>query len=365
MKNILAENLLRFGAKGINENMLTQYLLEQSYKNDPMFAVMYEKLGDRSKRYWDGKDKGAAGQIMTDEDRDKLLNTFTQKIVEKQQKTGNNQSKVLKSVETVVIGSKKGEATSVIQAMPSQPITHVFTAVYPNNQQANPELQNFFLSDNVVEVSPENEAKFKTLILDLVSSIPKNETITKIQVYAGSSTSKVPTTYGMAPGTKYKTIEEGQQNNIALANARYDVIVNKLSELVKQLVPQFTGEILVAPKSPEDVKPNNGPEYTQTEREYYFKGTTDGKVLPDKRAQYDKTYGPYKGSFGGVTIYTEDRVGGTTPPEPETQVTQDWSISLRLKSQPKENPKLPKIFKGNKGGGIIYNGKAKIGCACW
>ena len=375
MKNTLAENMLRFAPKNLNAIDIKRLLqlVEQevaaatggAYKTDPMYKELYSKLGDQAKLYWDGKKKGVTGQVMTDEDRDKLLASFKQKIAEAIPSRGKDQNKVLKKLQTVAIGSKPGETTQIIKAAPAAPTLDVYTSVYPNNQQQNPKLQNFFLTDNVVEVSPENETGFKTMIADLVSSIPTNQTITKIEVYAGSSTSKVPTTYGMAPGTKYKTIQEGQQNNIALANKRYDVIVAKLSELVKQQVPQFNGQIIIAPKTAELVKPNNGTAYTEKERSFYFSGSTDGKVVPDRKSEYDTKYGPYKGSYGGVTIYTESQPSEILPPAPETQVTQNWRLTLSFKSKPNFDIGLPIPGRPNGGGGSIYKGKARTTCPLW
>jgi hypothetical protein len=375
MKNTLAENMLRFAPKNLNAIDIKRLLqlVEQevaaatggAYKTDPMFKELYSKLGNQAKLYWDGKKKSKTGQVMTDVDRDKLLAAFKQKIAEAIPRRGKDQNKVLKKLEYVAIGTKPGETTQIIQATPPAPTLAVYTSVYPNNQKQNPELQNFFLTDNVVEVSPENEVGFKTMIADLVSNIPTDETITKIEVYAGSSTSQVPTTYGMAPGTKYKTIQEGQQNNVALANKRYDVIVSKLAELVKQQVPQFKGQIIIAPKTAETVKPNNGPAYTEKERSFYFGGSTDGKVVPEKKSQYDTTYGPFKGSYGGVTIYTESQSIPTPTPVKETQVTTDWYLTTKFKSKPDFSIGLPIPGRAKGGGGTIYKGKARTTCPLW
>lgn len=370
LEKLLAENMLRFGTKNVLAKHVKPYLMEQTntYATDPLYKDMYALLGDQSKLAWDGKKPGKNGQPMTDADRDALLASFKEKIAKKQQVTGKDQKKVLRSIESISITSKPGEAKAIALAEPTK-IEHVFTAVYPNNQVANPELQNFFLTDNVVEVSDIASGKFKTMITDLIANVPENETITKILVYAGSSTSQVPTTYGMPAGTKYKTIEEGQKNNIALANARYDVIVSKLSELVKQLVPQFNGQIVIEPKSAENVKPNNGPEWSDTDRATYplakrRKTLDNGSPNPqyDQKVvdAYEAKYGPYKGSYGGVTIYTEGKDAQSIPPEDESQVTQNWILSLTPKRIQLDISK-PKKFIGS-GGVTIYNGTPRLDC---
>jgi hypothetical protein len=361
LEKLLAENMLRFGTKNVLAKHVKPYLMEQTatYTADPLYKELYALLGDQSKLAWDGKKPGKNGQPITDEDRAALLTSFKEKIAKKQQVTGKDQSKVLKSIESVTITSKPGEAKAIAQKEPTR-VEHVFTAVYPDNQTANPELQNFFLNDNIVEVSETATEEFKKLITDLISSVPKDQTITRILVYAGSSTSQVPTTYGMPAGTRYKTIEEGQKNNVTLANARYDVVVNKLSELVKQLVPQFTGQIEIEPKSTSNVKPNNGPAYTTKEQQYFF---STGKLNPALKDKYEKLYGPFKGSYGGVTVYTEGSMSIVTTPEDETQVTQNWMLSITPKRITADTSK-PKKFAGGKGI-TIYNGVPKLDCPVW
>ena len=115
MKNTLAENMLRFAPKNLNAIDIKRLLqlVEQevaaatggAYKTDPMYKELYSKLGDQAKLYWDGKKKGVTGQVMTDEDRDKLLASFKQKIAEAIPSRGKDQNKVLKN--PWLVGSKK------------------------------------------------------------------------------------------------------------------------------------------------------------------------------------------------------------------------------------------------------------------
>lgn len=359
LERLLAQNMLRFGTKNLSA-ALKQKLTEQvtNPKSSPLYNIMYDKLGDKSRRYWDGVTPGSDGNKMTDSDKLALLNTFSEKVTNKERLTKKNQNQVLRLLNAVAIGSKPGEATQIQLAAPVAPKISEYTAVYPDNQNLNPELQNFFLTDNIVEVSPANINKFKLMIADLISVIPENENITGITVYAGSSTSQVPTTYGKGA---YKTIAEGQQNNIALANARYDAIVTKLSELVKEQLPSFNGQIIIEPKSADTVKPNNskGPVYTEKERAYYF---STGKLDPKLKTEYEAAYGPFKGSYGGVTLYTTGQNIKTTPPEKEVQVTATWNLRLDWKVT---NTDRPTSSTGKKGGGIVYTGKNKTTCPFW
>ena len=366
LEKLLAENMLRFGVKGITETMLKKYLTEQStYTSDPLYRDFLKLLTGLSKRYWDGTKKGAAGKVMTEDERVKLFNEFKTKIEARQQKTSDRVNKVIRSTELVSIKSTMGETTKTyITGSKGNP--RVYTSVYPPIGEPNPKLQNFFLSDDVVTVSPENEAGFKLMIKDLITTIPSIETITNITVYAGSSTSQVPTRYSMPKDQKYKTIEEGQRNNIPLANARYDVIVAKLAILVKEQIPQFTGQITIAPKTADLVKPNNGPVYTNKERAYFFSGSKDGKVLPDKVAEYNQTYGPFKGSYGGVTIYTVGKDDTSTPPAEFEQVTQNWSIAVKFDQNiPSTHPSKKSRSRGKAGGGIVWSGEIRQVCPVW
>ena len=80
-----------------------QYLFEQTDPTkDPIFAIFYSKLGDKSKRTWDGTEKGVPK--MTDDDKNKILNTVKEKI-NKQVTAKTNQGKKItfdKELEEVV-----------------------------------------------------------------------------------------------------------------------------------------------------------------------------------------------------------------------------------------------------------------------
>lgn len=375
MKINLAENLLRFAPKNLDAKTVEklQQLAEQeavsptttggTYKTDPLYNSFYEKLGDRAKRYWDGTQKGAAGEIMTDADRDKLFATFKQKIAEKERITGNDANKVLKSVEAVVIGSTQGETAKAITspATPKKIEPVVLSAAYPDPSVSSPQLQNFFLGDDTIEVSPEAKNGFVDMIESIKAQIPAGSTITEVLVWAKSSTSKVPSTY------------KGQ-GNVVLVQDRYTAATTALAEVAKQQLPEFSGNVTIVPAKPEYIRPNLGPEWTEDDRIKRFPLNKRKKTLkngqpnpefdPKVLAAYEAKYGAYKGSAGYIQIKVSstETETKTTPPEPEVKVTQNWYLRLNTKSSPDWNLKLPKFWKSKGGGGIIWNGGAPTKC---
>jgi len=313
--------------------------------------TIVDKLGDKSLRLWNSLD---------DNTKNNLINVASQKVndhVEILNKKGKNTTydEEVKRIKKVTVGTKPGEIdTSPTGEGGTYDIP--YTATYPENTKQNPELQNFYLTDNDIIVTDERKDKFNTMVSELKSLIPSSETIKEIHIKAGSSTSQVPTTYKKG---KYKTIEEGQENNISLANDRCLEIENVLNEIVKNHFPDDTSKITIDSR---DIKPNNGPSYTKKDRNYFF-GEFQ-KLDPAKKDEYDKKYGSFKGSYGSVMVVTEGIIHEEFPPEEQTVKFDEYYITLQWKS-PKSGGK-DKKYRSKSGGGISVGGLDFIPeCPVW
>ena len=367
MKNILAENMLRFGTKNLNPDILRK-LNEQAQSfdptTDPNFETFYEKLTPKSKKYWDAQLVGPDKQPISAEDKASLYQIFLQRAQKKAKIAKKDVTKIIKrKLTSVVIGVTAAEVKKEPVAAPpvpepSKPV--VLTGTWPNVKDP-AKLSNFYLKDDATAVLPENINQFKLLIQDLLEQVPPEYTIENVLVYAGASTSQVPTTF---QGGEYgDDIKKGQVNNKYLATARCNEITKTLSDLIKTEIPNFTGQVAV---DPPQLAANSGPQYTQKERTYFF-GT--GKLDPTKQDEYDKTYGPYKGSYGGVTIVA--KMSDNEPPspnesEPDEIVTtkSNWTIRLTWKPGFHWDFKIPKIYIGPRGHNIVKDFRS-LKCASW
>ncbi len=333
MKNILAENMLRFGVKNLNESKFKRrFLKEQEVTADPTQVKVLSLFSTKSMQIW--------GTIKPEEKTALLAKAKLQ--IEKHAKIkGYDYDKSLNNVSNTSV-SGKSEITTQPAPPPIVKAPTTYTAYYPDITTPNPELNNFYLTDNETRVSPENAKKFATLITELKAQIPANETIQKIELLGGSATSKVPTTIG-------NTVPV-EQGNIELANRRCAAIVETLENLVKTTFPDYKGEIIkkFVPK------PNIGAAYTKTEQTYFF--SEFKKLDPAKKAEYDKLYGPYKGSYGSILIETvANEPGRTQTFKPEETIVNNYKITVGFKDM--GIPSKPKTRRGsNTGGGISFGG---------
>jgi len=369
MKYTLAENMLRFGPKNLSESdkvklyqIVEQTTLSADVKDHTYFEAVVKLLGDRSKRFWLGTDAGPGKIAMTDADRIAVLN-HVQKYVERSMKIHGitDINKGLKILTGVVI-DPIGVTTPTIPAeSPPVPVYTPYSGTYPAVGQANPNLQNFYLDDNDIAVSAEKKSIFDALVKSLLASIPQNEKIVEVRISAGSATSKVPTTYPDKLGT-YKTIPEGQKNNIALATDRINTIIASLDEVVKSNIPTMANNIKINTLQAE---PNIGPDYTEKERAFFF-GT--GKLDPAKKSQYDSTYGPSKGSYGSVTIITLAEKVIPSFTEPNTLVSQKWQARVTINpGQKYKAPRKKSRLNKTPGGGQTFVGGSfnTLSCPFW
>jgi hypothetical protein len=346
-EKLLAENMIRFGAKNLSKDQIYKLTEQINASPDVTTHVLYKlvttKLGDQSKLYWEGKPQ-KGGVAMTDIDRLAVLNHVQEWLSRYIKIKSTTPERAAKQITAVAITP----AGTTVTNNPAPPvpttIPQSYSGTYPAVDQPNPELQNFYLIDNEINVSTQNKAKFDALVKTLLANIPKNEKIVEVKISAGSSTSKVPTTY---KGGDYKgNITIGQKNNEFLAADRCVKIEEALTAVVKTNIPDVTN-IKIEQRQ---IAANRGTEYTEKERSYYF---SSGVLDPTKKNAYDKAYGPYKGSYGSVTIITESVQ--IIPPEvgPSVKISSNWQTRIDSKHK---NVTPPRRGKSSPGGGQTFVG---------
>ena len=314
---------------------LKSLLSEQS--PNPVEQKIVSLFSLKSTQRWSG---------MTNNEKQLAIQVVTDKIKKYAKIKGYDLNKALKKVSNASV-RKKTESIPA-QEMP-KPEPNVYTAYYPDINKLNPELNNFYLQDNAIDVSNENIASFNQLISELKSQISADEKITRIEVLGGASTSQVPTTLG---GTV-----EREKGNVVLARKRCEAITETLDSLISTNFPDYNGEIVKTFHA----TPNRGPEYTSDDRKYFFGEFK--KLDPAKKAEYEKKYGPYKGSYGSILIETEISIpsGGEFPPSE----FKNYKISIGFKDSGKgmkrsSKASSKKLFKSKTGGGISFGGEQVI-----
>jgi len=342
LEKLLAENLLRFGIKNLNESDVENLnkLAEQSA--DSFESALVATFGDKSTRLWNA---------MSPEQKQKILDSAKEKIQGHARIKKVDFDKSLKKVKSVRIGTRPGETTitkssiqSVIESIP-------YTATYPDNTKLNPELQNFYLKDNAIAVLPDRKQKFVIMVSELKRLIPNDETIKEIHILAGSTTSQVPTTYGSKDG------KSNMQNNVTLAEDRCKQIEATLDAIIKEQFPQYSGQIIIDQRQ---VEANRGPEWTNKDRTNAAFGRPGNRT-----AEYNAKYGAYKGSYGSVMIIAEGKIQEKTEDSTEEQVPDtNYFISMSWGYPP--NKKKKRFGRSKGGGGISVGGGVVIPkCMIW
>jgi hypothetical protein len=350
MKKFIIEESEKERILNMHKNAIKrQYLTEQ--EQDPLYSVIVDNLGDLSRRLWDK---------LSEEEKNALVAAGKIRVEKRVTALTNRGKKVtyegeLKNIDSVQIKTRPGQ-TEQNSTVPPVPIEIPYIATYPDNTKQNPELQNFYFKDNTTEVSPEREEDFNIMVSELRSLIPQNEKIKEIRIQAGSTTSKVPTTYGRG---KYNTIREGQENNITLANDRCAKIEESLKKIVAIYFPEDVDKTTIGER---DLKPNNGPDYTEKERTYFF-GT--GELDPGKKSEYESKYGPHKGSYGSVMVITEGISKEDFQPKEDEIKVNEYYLTITFKGG-NDNPPKKQRFRSKAGGGISTGGSPVIPkCAIW
>ena len=349
----------------VEEKMVKKYLINEQevsdkVKSHPYYNYLIDMVGDKSRGYWTGKygaDNKRDGVKMTDEDRLKILNSVQQKVVKSARINDISEDKAKKKFEKISIFTGKS-GKEEIPANPDEVSFEFYTGVYPDVENPNDQLSNFYLTDNEISVGEKQKEGFDVMVKSLLKLIGENdEKIVGVKIRVGSSTSKVPTTYS---GGEYSSIEEGQKNNVPLVEDRGSEIEKVLKEIIIDNISEdtYSGGIEVVDAQ---LTPNNGTDYTSKEKKHFF--SEFGKLDPAKKDEYEKMYGPYKGSYGSVTIITEGAIKDGDEFDPDVIISQEWGVRMVLKGL--KRGKKKKRF-GNPGGGKSYVGmKAPLDCEFW
>jgi hypothetical protein len=274
-----------------------------------------------------------------------------------------NMEKAIKEASSIRIGPGKGSIEREEAADPTPPEIYTYTFSYPDITATNPKLQNFFLGDDNVAVSAENETAFKETLETLLNSIPADQKIIEVYIKAGSSTSKVPTSYKSAG--KYTTAA-----NVTLVDDRLTAIQTSLSNVVDTTIPKGEWKLIV--DTPER-KPNNGPEWTDADRAAYplakrRKTLENGTANPQYDQKivdaYEAKYGNYKGSYGQISIKTTSTITIPTTTAPAIKVSGEWYGSISWPSPGRGNGK-PKTIPGKNKGEKTWTGQGTLDCPIW
>lgn len=231
---------------------------------------------------------------------------LVQESIKKAQRAGDSISKA----DRIFIGPKNTAAlyAKTTVTNPSAEIAPVALPIaYPPKDPNLPALQNFF-GDDQYQVSSEQQAAFANMLQQAAQYCKTQGTILEVQYKAGSSTSKVPT--GFPGGNKALTDKRLQSLETVLAST-----ISNNADLqgikVTKLNPERKVEV--------------GPNY---DREKY--SLDKRKANPSVKTEYDKIYGPHRGSYGEFVIIYQPNP--ERPTDPETSIEYipvgNWAIKV-------------------------------------
>lgn len=181
----------------------------------------------------------------------------------------------------------------------------------PNGDENSPEFKKGLqlFPDDGTTVGPEATAAINQAVTEAVKKIQEQGgTITGVQTYGYSSTSKVPTKYGSDSATY------NPANNVRLANDRLAAINATLAQAIKTAGVQVEPTVDAAKNVAVPNHPNS-PDWGDAQRKDSAKYGTPGK----RTAQYEAEYGKWRFAAAFFTFtYT---VTTTTPNQPGTDVS--------------------------------------------
>lgn len=235
----------------------------------------------------------------------------------------------------------------------SQPIE--IDSPYPSKSMTDPAVRDFFKDDQLI-ISAQQKAGFATALADAVNGALKIGKIIEVGYAAGSSTSKVRTAY---KSTKYSP-----ENNETLVDDRLAEIEKVMNETI-DANENLKGIPKVFRKDKRERYPNNpkSPEWGDAERKKYplekRQKLVNGKPNPkfDQRVadEYDKIYGPYRGSFGSFYLKVQPGPQIVNQPITVEQVSYSAQGKYNIFAAWWELPEIDidtrKRTKGSRGGG--------------
>jgi len=207
------------------------------------------------------------------------------------------------------------EFDSVVRTVTPAPdsngnIPIVRTVTYPDIKDGNNAAAQNFFGDNQSQVTPEQKKIFAEYLQGAIKSLQDaGVTLTEIRYNAGASTSKVHTGY-KGIGVPLDTVTTEDNNKILVQDR-----LNSINATLKAVIQENPiAKSLKIVENPSDSKPNQGPTYAKGQWKF-----VNGKISPDQQAAYEKTYAPYRSSFGAFTLI------GVTKPNLDTSTTVDYT----------------------------------------
>lgn len=320
---------------------------------------------------------------ITDEQKIELLNNIqqkadnTKKLLEKRKKRGRE----IKNANFLAVYhggaidfTKETTASEEIkqEEVATQPVD--IETPYPSKSMNDPAVRDFFKDDQLI-ISSEQKTGFQNALSEAISAAQQIGTIIEVGYAAGSSTSKVR--------TAYKSTEYSPKNNETLVDDRLKEIERVMSEII-DANEALKGVPKVFRKDKRERYPNNpmSPEWGDAERKKYplikRQKMVDGKPNPkfDQRVadEYDRIYGPYRGSFGSfyLKVQPNPEVMSETVTFEEVSYTAGANYTIQAgwwelpEFETKTKPK--KDRRGSSGGGGGYSSGPRAGghdcCFC-
>jgi hypothetical protein len=243
------------------------------------------------------------------EDKNQIINSAFKKAEEEKKKVKKAifiEAKP-KGGSTNWVTSETVKTKDEVAPVESKPVTEAIA--YPSFDRNDPNVQNFFDDDQFV-VTQEKKDDLTKVLQGLVDYAKQRGRITNISYKVGSSTSTVPTSF--------------TGGNNALTNARANALIAVMKQTIENNtelkgipVKQDATEILV----------EDGPKYDRNK--YSLDKRKADSAL---KAEYDKIYGPYRGSYGlfSITFIPKSPEIPGTPAEYDVVYESggDWNLTI-------------------------------------
>ena len=249
-------------------------------------------------------------QIYTKQTFSAIPNDIKIKLVQESVQKARNSGKPISKADRIFVGPKNTAALyskTTVTNPTAEAAPQALPISYPPKDPTDPLVQNFF-GDDQYQVSSEQQASFTSMLQQAVEFCKTSGTILEVKYQAGSSTSTVPTSF--------------KGGNAALTDARLGSIETVLASTIAAN-PDLQGvkvTKLGAERHVEVGPPYNKAKYSLDKR----------KADPVLKAEYDKIYGPYRGSYGEFIIIYQPKADTSTEPDSTVEYTPvgNWAIKV-------------------------------------
>lgn len=315
---------------------------------------------------------------ISQQDKDSMIAKITERASAHAKANKQTVEEAIKKAVSLRVIPVEGESSTTQTAGEAKDAVR-YEFSYPDKNKPEDTLMQNFFGDDISTPTPEQVEKFTNLVKTAIAEVTKSgATITKIEYFAGGITSKVGTKY---LGEGKKDTAWKSENNLILVKDRISKINEVLNKALTDNVPAGTP----ITKGADESAPNAGPgwyEYSTKNsagesvyeygplyeaarkknsslipKDFYAKRTDDSAI----KAEYDQTYGKFRGSYGAFVI---DSVvtGGEPSNEVNVSASGKWKASISWKY----NEPIKFNFKiGASGGGGKSYGGGVMPTACW